>query len=318
MSISEELDQALWADLRSETSFPTCRPLLAHYTSVDVLEKILVHNEMWFSNPLYMNDWEELEYGMNIGATEFRVSAHISDACASPETHQKLVGEFDRLFRDFDTKHAIDTYVLCFSEHSKDNDDGLLSMWRGYGAGGAGVALIIDTSKMRSIEQSSLILRPVRYMSHVERASWVDEKLFVLAEIIRAHPMTEDNLRYVAYYWIERLKLFSLFTKHNGFSEEREWRVVYMSERDKERNLAGMLGYLITARGVEPKLKLKLSEIPGIGDSSISIEALTDRIILGPSISTVMARTSICRMLELNGKTSLTKQLVESSIPYRP
>lgn len=318
MSINDELDQALWADLRSETSFPTERPLLAHYTSVNVLEKILAHNEMWFSNPLYMNDWEELQYGMNIGAAEFRASAQILDACNSPEIHQKLVGEFDRLFRDFDTKHAMDTYVLCFSEHSKDNEDGMLSMWRGYGAGGAGVALVIDTSKMSSIEQSPLILRPVRYMSQLERVSWVDEKLFVLADIIRAHPTTEDNLRYVAHYWIERLKLFSLFTKHNGFSEECEWRVVYMSERDKERNFAGMLGYLITARGVEPKLKLRLSEIPGIVDSSISIEALTYRIILGPSISTVMARTAICRMLELNGKESLVKYLVASSIPYRP
>lgn len=318
MSINEELDQALWADLRSETSFPTDRPLLAHYTSVNVLEKILVHNEMWFSNPLYMNDWEELEYGMNIGAAEFRASAQILDACDSPETHQKLVGEFDRLFRDFDTKHAMDTYVLCFSEHSDDNEDGMLSMWRGYGAGGAGVALIIDTSKMRPIEQSPLILDRVRYMSHVERESWVDEKLFVLAGILRAHPQTDETLSRVAHSWIERLKLFSLFTKHNGFAEEREWRVVYMSERDKQQNLTGMLGYLITARGVEPKLKLRLSEIPGIVDSSIAIEALTYRIILGPSISTVMARTAICRMLELNGKASLIKYLVESSIPYRP
>ena len=318
MSINEELDQALWADLRSETSFPIDRPLLAHYTSVNVLEKIIAHNEMWFSNPLYMNDWEELQYGMNIGAAEFRASTHISDACDSREIHQKLVSEFDRLFLDFDTKHALDTYVLCFSEHLEGNEDGMLSMWRGYGAGGAGVALVIDTSKMSSIEQSPLILDRVRYMSHVERASWVDEKLFVLAGILRAHPKTDETLRCVAHYWIERLKLFSLFTKHNGFAEECEWRVVYMSERDKQKNLTGMLGYLITARGVEPKLKLRLSEIPGVVDSSISIEALTYRIILGPSISTVMARTAICRMLELNGKESLVKYLVASSIPYRP
>ena len=33
--------------------------LLAHYTSVQVVEQILKHEELWFSNPLYMNDLEE-------------------------------------------------------------------------------------------------------------------------------------------------------------------------------------------------------------------------------------------------------------------
>ena len=32
------------------------RPLLAHYTSLEVLEKIITSNELWFSNPLFMND----------------------------------------------------------------------------------------------------------------------------------------------------------------------------------------------------------------------------------------------------------------------
>jgi hypothetical protein len=28
--------------------------------------------------------------------------------------------------------HAIDTYVLCLSQHLRTDDDGVLSMWRGY------------------------------------------------------------------------------------------------------------------------------------------------------------------------------------------
>lgn len=41
----------------------------------------------------------------------------------------------------------------------------------------------------------------------------------------------------------ERLKLFALFTKHDGFKEEKEWRVVYLSERDTGKKLRSMLGY---------------------------------------------------------------------------
>jgi hypothetical protein len=40
-------------------SFPAKRSLLAHYTSIPVLEAILRNNEIWLSNPLFMNDMEE-------------------------------------------------------------------------------------------------------------------------------------------------------------------------------------------------------------------------------------------------------------------
>jgi hypothetical protein len=39
-------------------------PLLAHYTSLEVLEKIMTTNEIWFSNPLFMNDLQEVRFGM--------------------------------------------------------------------------------------------------------------------------------------------------------------------------------------------------------------------------------------------------------------
>ena len=38
-------------------------PLLAHYTSLSVLEKILKTDELWLSNPLFMNDLEEVRFG---------------------------------------------------------------------------------------------------------------------------------------------------------------------------------------------------------------------------------------------------------------
>jgi hypothetical protein len=41
----------LWADLRPEDAFQNKKPLLAHYTTIQVLEKILTSNELWFSNP---------------------------------------------------------------------------------------------------------------------------------------------------------------------------------------------------------------------------------------------------------------------------
>jgi hypothetical protein len=293
------------------------RPLLAHYTSVEVLEKMLRSDEMWLANPLHMNDREELQYGMNTGAAQFRINEAIMEACESEEAHRKLVTFFDRLFYEFDSKHAIDTYVLCLSEHLHDNDDGLLSMWRGYGAQGSGVAVVFDLSKLNSIEQSPLLIGKVEYASHPARLDWIDSKLLQVAELLKQHPKTDENLFSIAHAWIERLKLFALFSKHIGFSEENEWRVVYMSERDPEGKLRSMLGYNVTSRGVEPKLKLRLSSVPGVMDESASLSNLVDRIILGPSISTVLAANSVQKMLELAGKPELAERVVASSIPYR-
>jgi hypothetical protein len=47
------------------------QPLLAHYTSIDVVEKILRNEEIWFSNPLFMNDLEELRFGLFQGREAF-------------------------------------------------------------------------------------------------------------------------------------------------------------------------------------------------------------------------------------------------------
>jgi hypothetical protein len=62
------LFQPLFDDLRGDDCYPARRPLLAHYKSVPVLEAILRNDEVWVSNPLFMNDVEEVRFGINAGA----------------------------------------------------------------------------------------------------------------------------------------------------------------------------------------------------------------------------------------------------------
>ena len=47
------------------------QPLLAHYTSIRVMESILKNGEVWFSNPLFMNDLQEMKSGLNEGMKLF-------------------------------------------------------------------------------------------------------------------------------------------------------------------------------------------------------------------------------------------------------
>src|ERR1700741_4922001 len=123
----------LWADLRAADSFPAKRPLLAHYTSVPVLESILKHNEFWLSNPLFMNDLEEVRFGLFHGSRLFSESSEIQAACGSQHRFDLLKLAFNDLGNAFANEHVLDLYVFCLSEHDKDNTDGVLSMWRAYG-----------------------------------------------------------------------------------------------------------------------------------------------------------------------------------------
>lgn len=315
--ITEALTTALWSDFESENDFPSKRPLLAHYTSVSTLEKIVSTNQVWLSNPLYMNDLEELRFGMNAGADDFRSSQHLAEVCESSERHAFPVKKFDELFSNFDSNHALDTYVMCLSEHTSGKNDGLLSMWRGYGANGSGVAIVFDTAKLNPNEASPFIVGRVRYKSHPERLEWIDKKLYELAQVLATTELADENLSLEAHVFIERLKLFALFTKHDGFSEEQEWRIVYMNERDPQGLMRPMLGYAITGRGVEPKLKLEFSKVAQVLGSGVSLESLVDLIILGPSISSILAENSVRRMLTVAGQADLAALVTASSIPYR-
>jgi hypothetical protein len=119
-------------------------PLLAHYTSVKVLESILQTGQVWFSNPLFMNDLQEVRFGLGEGR---RLFFNIDLLKRAVQTDQRvgIVGNaFTSFFGSFDADEVFDTYVFCLSEHEQSNTDGLLSMWRGYGHHGDGVALVFD------------------------------------------------------------------------------------------------------------------------------------------------------------------------------
>lgn len=161
--------KALWNDYDLSNDYPHQRPLLAHYTSISTIEKIINSNELWLSNPLFMNDWEELRFGMNTGADSFRASPLVANACGSPVIHSSLIQAFDKIFHRFTNDHAIDTYILCFSKHDPNDADGLLSMWRGYGEVGSGAALVIDTSKINAVEDIPLSIGRVHYATQNER-----------------------------------------------------------------------------------------------------------------------------------------------------
>lgn len=308
----------IYADLADAEDFPGTRPLLAHYTSLSNLERILEADELWFSNPLVMNDLEEVRFGILRGSEKFGTSRSIEAACGSIDRLAKLRDAYASYFRRFDDDHAFDTYVFCLSRHDPEDDDGMLSMWRGYGGNGTGAAIVFDTEKVPVTEGAPLIIGRVQYATTEQRLQWLDTLMERFAGILVAAQLPTDRLYVAAYHLFERIKLFALFSKHYGFREENEWRIVYAPDRDRQKRLASMFHYSIGGRGAELRLRYKVLPVDDGMPPDPTLVRLVDRIIVGPSVSSALARKAVARMLEKLGKPELVKRLRASSIPFRP
>jgi Protein of unknown function (DUF2971) len=188
-------------------------------------------------------------------------SKEIAKACKTTDRAQLFKQAFASWYNRFANEHVFDTYVFCLSEHKESDNDGLLSMWRGYGANGNGVAIVFDAAQIRSIESSPLIIAQVHYGTTQARVAWLNKLLSKFEAILSTSNIPDEKLPAAAYWLFERIKLFALFTKHHGFKEEAEWRVVYMPDRDVEKKLAPMFHYSLGSRGVEPKLRVRVLRI---------------------------------------------------------
>jgi len=293
-------------------------PLLAHYTSIKVMERILESNEIWFSNPQFMNDMQEMRFGLNEGTRLFSNSALQKKAAGTDARAAILRHAFSRVLQNFDKQEAFDTYVFCLSEHDKGNTDGLLSMWRGYGQHGNGAALVFDAGAITLVPTSPLIISQVSYASDEDRLGQLDVLLNQWAEISERANLPDDKLYLAAHAAFVTIKAYALTTKHKGFSEEAEWRVIYYPERDASGALKRFQGYHIGDRGVEPKLKYSIGHIADVSAPDLALEKILERIILGPSVSSPLAKRSVERMLEKIGKEGFKKKLHTSGIPLRP
>ncbi len=171
---------------------------------------------------------------------------------------------FIRYYAQFDQVHAFDTYVFCLSLHDAKNTNGLLSMWRGYGRRGNGAALVFNTDFITGENPNSpLILTRVIYDTENGRVEWLKNRMSLWCQILKAHNIPDEKLYIAASHLFETIKFYALKSKHDGFSEEQEWRMIYIPERDTNEEFKALrqFHYVVGPRGMEPKLILKICPI---------------------------------------------------------
>lgn len=295
------------------------RPLLAHYTNIGTAEKILKDEKIWMSNPLFMNDLEELRYGIRLGTNLLSEShAEVLAACSTPERKKIVEDTFLHYLTELETKHALDIYVFCLSEIHPDDNDGSLPMWRSYANEGNGAAIVFNTASIiDSEDKAPLIIGKVSYVTKGEREDIIKQTIKRFCDRITLSTFSDTELQHYTILLFKTIEVLALLQKHKGFSHEDEWRAIYLKdETDIASNHANMeFGYYIGTHGIQPKLIFHLAPEP---DESWTFSTIIEKVILGPSVSTSLAKHSFMRMLECIKKPELKEKVITSTIPLRP
>jgi hypothetical protein len=317
---NEEVDAQLLSladDLNHFEYITANRPLLAHYTSIQVLESIMKTEQVWFSSPLLMNDKQEMFHGLDLGTRFFNSSPEITKACITEHRAVTLRDYYRRYLNEFYANHALQVYVLCLSEFDRARPDGLLSMWRGYGNNGNGAAIVFDTGLIHRRDEIPMIVSKVIYGSDTKRINVLRGKFGQFAAALASLNVTDDQLWIFASHIFNYVKVLALTSKHDGFEDELEWRLIYMPERDKGGVLKPNISYFIGPRGPEPKLKLSIAPIPIPPIPAWGFADILDRIVLGPALSSPLTKIAVERMLFECKKDHFIPKLHSSAIPFR-
>ncbi len=275
---------------------------LYHYLSMDALTSVLGSGCLWISDAAFTND------GFEGGWLDFMTKLFL-ETTKDPSFSKHggfyevgcMLADCRLLKRPF--------YIACFSEVGD-----LLSQWRAYADDGRGVSIGFDLPLFEL--PVGLTFNQVFHQTSL--GCTIDRVLYEEQEQLETIRRTASFLEQIArtkglwgpYYEAIRdtgrdcfLYLSTLF-KHPGFSEEREWRIIYDGVSDRASNGIGR-DRLYRTRGNEQVgyFRFNLQHCP------MAIR----EIVLGPKCPATVAELS--RQLENGQYTDVVVR--RSELPYR-
>ncbi len=260
-----------------------------------------------------MNDYMEVEHGfrcLNAAYGTYRDRIQTALDGAFPGFCEKLEARFNSWLPHIRS----DSYICCVSEHDLDEDViGRLSMWRAYGTR-AGVGIVMNGAPfLRPTDALRAYTSPVAYLSShqfesefaslVERLEQNRDRIASLGE--------EMTIAYI----FSTFRSAIVCTKHPGFREEREWRVVHSPLFEKSERIRTDVQ---TVGGTpQPICKIPLKDCPEEGLHGIEIPSLVDRIIIGPTQYPLAVYQAFVELLTQAGVTNAGQRVKISDIPLR-
>ena len=293
------------------------RTRFVYYTRAETAMSIVKNKQIWMRKSMCMNDFSEVQYGLQ----------RLTEVYLNSETGKNFRSLLDRLFDGirpeieqlFDKCRShllLDTYITCVSEHRNEEDTlGRLSMWRAYG-GMNGVALVMNNAPFQATEPSDVLkiyASPVAYFDaqkFAEKFGEVVRNIEDEASFLKQQDREEIKTR------IFRMLAFAaVCTKHPGFTEEVEWRVLHAPWWESSAYLKKEIEVV---KGVpQPVYKIPLKDIPEAGLFGITIPALIDRIIIGPTRDPLAIVEAFADLLAKADVEEPYKKIFVSNIPLR-
>lgn len=286
-----------------------------YYTTADTATSILKNEEIWLRNPMTMNDYMEVNHGFECLRAAWGKAESENPVYGALEAC--FIGLYDEIttyFNGWLPKIREDTYITCVSEHSDEEDqNGRLSMWRAYG-GKAGIALVLNGSVMFSESDALQALSsPVSYLNcDAFVAGFIDIAKNIEREAVYIKSLDREFVKNILF---ALLRFAVLCTKHPGFHEEREWRIVaspaiYPSEF--------LIPKVEIVRGIpQTVLKIDLKNHPDKGLVGLALPELLNRIIIGPCEFPQVIKTAFIQILLEAGVSNPESKIVVSDIPLR-
>ena len=207
-----------------------------------------------------------------------------------------------------------DTYITCMSEHlAAEDHHGRLSMWRAYG-GKTGVALVLNGAVMFSKSNAlNVFSSPVAYLNPQAFAAYLEKiAMNMEIEVDYIKNLGQEAVKQIVF---NMLRFAVLCTKHPGFHEEREWRVVASPKMHPTDHAA--LGVEVIRGTPQAVLKLDLQNHPDKGLVGLAIPELLDRIIIGPCEFPQVISSAFQKLLAETGVPEPEKKIIVSDIPLR-
>jgi len=313
---------------------------LYHYTTWEGLLGILQTQTLWATHYRFLNDSSELVLFRN-KLIDFVTPIYEKGYRVLIERDKDVKGKIDQeggldqcvrhdatVFVDGAYKATgAEVYIVSFCGEDKNNyvnSNGLLSQWRGYGAGG-GIALVFDTKKLEEIIQKET--EKFSYNGYIADVIYSDDDKKLkeelspdLANIAAFAQKCLHNMLLKKQEAPDVPNVFSAFIgciaryKHHGFKEENEVRIVALPAIYNEEylRLAKKNGSPLKPEK-ERKFRTKNKTlIPYIElFNSTDIVLPIERVIVGPH-KEKESRASALRVMLRNTITEITV----SDIPY--
>jgi len=287
-----------------------------HYTSAESALSIIKHKELWLRNTTCMDDYREVEHGYELVHRFFQDQSNYNNFTNAFDAVRSGLGQ--QALTQFDTWWAdirYSSFIASLSDHQKIEDNyGRLSMWRGFGGAAARVAIVV---KMPWFSATQAALRvafnPVLYVSEND----VSNELANVCSTVSANTsfMQTIDPNLLLGHVLNMLITMVTCSKHKGFHEEREWRLLYSPKIFASALLAQDTAVIKGVPQVFYKLPMNSGKFPILDGTDFS--QIFEKLIIGPSPYPWAMYQAFVDALVCAGVSDAATRVFVSDIPIR-